>query len=119
MVKFKNVKLCPVSAFKNLLHLHIKNDLSAVFATPKGHVITYYMFQKKFRACLDNIGLDSKNFSTHSFRRGFATLAFQSKIPPEHIQLLGDWKSDAYKCYLQLSWVDKLDILKSMFNDLI
>jgi len=65
---------------------------------------------------VDHIGLDPKDFSTHSFRRGFATLAFQCDIPPEHIQLLGDWKSDANKCYLQLSWTDKVKILNRMFN---
>ena len=90
-----------------------------MFSTSDGSVITYYKFQKKLRNYLDNIGLNPKLFSSHSFRRGFATLAFQSDIRPEHIQLLGDWKSDAYKCYLELTWKDKLDILKSMFKDLI
>jgi len=117
LVKINNEKLCPVSAFKNLLNLKLHNNLGAIFTTDDGSIVTYYRFQKKLRECVAVIGLDPKKFSTHSFRRGFATLAFQCDIPPEHIQFLGDWKSDAYKCYLELSWTDKVKILNRMFND--
>lgn len=118
VIKLLDKRICPYSAFQNLLKLKNRNSLGAVFVTSDDKLITYSKFQRKLRSCLNGIGLDSNLFSTHSFRRGFATLAFQYNVLPEHIQLLGDWKSDAYKCYLQLSWLDKLDILKSMFKDL-
>ena len=44
------------------------------------------------------------------------TLAFQSDITPEHIQLIGGWKTDAYKSYLVLAWEDKLNNLSRMYN---
>ena len=90
----------------------MKSKLGAIFSTEDGIMITYYRFQKKLRECVGQIGLDPKDFSTHSFRRGFAILAFQCDIPPEHIQFLGDW----CKCYLKLSWTDKVKILNRMFN---
>jgi hypothetical protein len=42
----------------------------------------------------------SKLFSSHSFRRGGATLAAQTGISSSLIQLMGDWKSDAYNKYI-------------------
>ena len=77
------------------------------------------IFQNTLRDCMQKLGLDPSIFSTHPFRRGFATLAFQCEIPPEYIQLLGDWKSDAYKCYLEFSWKDMVKILQSMLHGII
>jgi integrase len=76
------------------LKLHRQNDL--FFSLKDGSYISYYLFQKKLRLCIENIGLNPDLFSTHSFRRGFATLAFRSNISPESIKLIGDWKSDAF-----------------------
>ena len=119
LIRMKCEKLCPVSAFEKMSGLKKLNTGGALFCTGNGEIITYYKFQKKLRECLSCIGLDAELFSTHSFRRGFTTLAFRSKVAPEHIQLLGDWKSDAYKAYLELDWTDKMEIIKSMFGDLV
>ena len=114
----KDHRLCPVTAFERLLLLEIKCCNGALFTLPSGSCITYHLFQKKLRSCLSSVGLEANNYSSHSFRRGFATLAFQSDMPPEYIQLLGDWKSDAYKNYLVLGWGDKVKILNQMFRNL-
>ena len=58
--------------------------------------VTYSMLQNKLRSRIKQIGLDPEEFSSHSFRRGFATFAFNESISADHIQLLGDWKSDSY-----------------------
>ena len=42
------------------------------------------------------------HYSGHSFRRGAATWAKQVGIPDEDIQLLGRWKSSAYKRYIEV-----------------
>ena len=68
--------------------------------------------------------LESHGFSSHSFRRGFATFAFNENISSDQIQLLGDWKSDAYKSYISSSVDDKFEILRSvqpklMFQELL
>jgi hypothetical protein len=39
-------------------------------------------------------------FSSHNFKRGGATLLANADIPSNMIQLMGDWKSDAYKKYI-------------------
>lgn len=43
-------------------------------------------------------------YTGHSFRRGGATYAFRSGVPGELIQVMGDWKSDAYKRYFDFSF---------------
>ena len=55
-------------------------------------------------------------FSEHSFRRGGATWAFQSGVPGEMIQILGDWASDAYKKVLEFSMQDKLSIASCLLE---
>ena len=42
------------------------------------------------------------HYSGHSFRQGAATWAKQVGIPDTDIQLLGRWKSDAYKRYIEV-----------------
>ena len=41
--------------------------------------------------------------SGHFFCRGGTSWAFSMGIPGELIQVFGDWRSDAYKCYLDIS----------------
>ena len=52
---------------------------------------------------LDLAGYNSVVFPGHSFRRGGATFAFAGEVPGELIQLHGDWASDAYLRYLDVS----------------
>ena len=73
------------------------------------------MFQNRLRS---DLGYDSLKYSTHSFRRGFATFAFRSNVAADEIQVLGDWQSDVYKKYISLSVDDKLNILQSVSEKL-
>jgi len=116
LLRLEDKRLCPVAAYERLLVLKLKHYRHVFFTLPNDSVITYYLFQKKLRKCITEIGLDADKFSTHSFRRGFTTLAHRMDIPHSHIQILGDWKSDAYKAYLELNWSDKVAILSKMFR---
>ena len=53
------------------------------------------------------MGLNPKWFSSHSFRRGAASLAARSGVAPHLIQLMGDWESEAYKQYVVHSLTEK------------
>ena len=53
-------------------------------------------------------------FRGHSFPRGGTLLAFSSSMPGELIQVFGDWRSDAYKCYLDVSMPLKLRVSQGM-----
>ena len=65
----------------------------------------YKHYQAKLKGVIKEIGLNSDLYS--SFRRSGCTFSFQSGIPTELIQLHGDWKSNAYKKYLSLTFEDK------------
>ena len=53
-------------------------------------------------------------FRGHSFRRGGASWAFSCRIPEELIQGFGDWQSDTYKCYLDISLPLRLYVSQGM-----
>ena len=49
------------------------------------------------------IGLDSTNHLSHSFWRGGATFAFEWSVPSKLIKARGNWHSDCYLMYLEMS----------------
>ena len=79
-----------------------------LFCLPNKKCMFYNKFQCKLKELVKQIGLNPDDFSSHSFRRGGSTFAFKAKVPADLIQLLGDWRSDAYKKYLALTFDDKL-----------
>jgi hypothetical protein len=59
--------------------------------------IIYKQFQNKLRSLIEKTRRNSKYYSSQSFRRSGASLAFESNVTTELILLHGDWCSDAYK----------------------
>ena len=119
LLKLQSSILCPVAAYEKMLESipTVRVD-QPLFILSNGKVVSYYMFQKRLRYVLTELGYNSSLFSSHSFRRGFATFAFRSNIASDEIQILGDWHSDVYKKYISLSVEDKLDILRSVSDKL-
>ena len=52
---------------------------------------------------------DLHAYSCHSFCRGGASWAFQTGLSSELIQIFGDWASDCYKLYLEMSMDTKIN----------
>lgn len=106
--------LCPVTAYVSMCKkVNAKSD-DPLFSLPNKKYITYSKFQLKLREIVSNLHLDPQLFSSHSFRRGGATFAFQSGVPADLIQLHGDWRSDAYKKYLAFTIDDKILVSEKM-----
>ena len=105
--------LCPVTALIALLCYQPRqlSHVSPLLTLPSGQLLTQAAFQARLRAILQSCGLDATSYSGHSFRRGAATTMFQAGLPGEIIQLLGDWKSDAYKLYLTVDLHSKFSFL--------
>lgn len=123
LVSIQDSPLCPVKAYKNMCALVPMNHCEAAFQLPSkqkhNKTVTYVQFHTFFRYILGKIHRNPTIFSSHSFRRGGATWAFQSSVPGELIQLLGDWKSEAYKQYLNYSDNDKLIVSQRMSNSIL
>ena len=64
----------------------------------------------------DAVGLPSKDVSGRSFRRGGATSAFRQGVSGELIQFVGDWKSQVYLVYLEMSAAQKLAASRRMLS---
>ena len=110
--------LCPVSAVKNMLNDRPTRwgDQPAFALLSGGQYvpITYLRYQQYLRKFLDLAGFQSARFSSHSFRRGGATFAFQSGVPSYLVKLQGDWRSDAYTRYLDVSVLDRAAVFRAM-----
>ena len=76
----------------------------------------------RLRKWLKLIGMEAALFSLHSLCRGGATFTYQSDIEGEMIKLLGEWASDTYKRYIDISMDKRYDSMKTFvqaLNDLI
>ena len=103
-------RLCPTSALRHHLSLNPGPSSVPLFIvlTRSGlQPITYKLFCTFLSRVQSRLHLDPSLFSPHSFRRGGATFGFDCHIPSEIIKLQGDWHSDAYLVYLQLSQQQK------------
>ena len=111
------IQSCPVSALKHHLANFTQTSRAPLFTihTPTGFKpVTGHHFTKFLKFCKVNIGLDSTQYSPHSFRRGGATFAFNAGAFPLFIKFLGDWSSDAYMVYLVLNPAQKLSVAKTL-----
>ena len=109
--------LCPVKAFTQMCKSVPAGSNDPVFCKYLGSrlvPITYHEFQSKFRELIFHTGRDPSLYSTHSFRRGGASFAFESNVSSELLQLHGDWRSDVYKKYLEFTLNQKLLVTEKM-----
>ena len=96
----RGCSLCPVATMKNMLQLVPTKPNMALFSRQNGSPMTYPIYMKFIKDKIDQIGLNSKNYSTHSFRRGAVSWAIKNGIPESLIEVMGDWKSNCYKMYI-------------------
>ncbi|VDI50863.1 Hypothetical predicted protein [Mytilus galloprovincialis] len=89
------------------------NLVSAFMFSSKSKLmpLTYNGFLARLKQSLKSLGYDSSKYSGHSFRRGGATFALECGVPSEIIQTQGDWKSDAYKNYLDPSFTHRQTVM--------
>ena len=71
-----------------------------LFYFADGQPLTRNLVTKGLRDILQAANIPG-NYSSHSFRIGAATMAARGGIPDHLIQMLGRWRSDAYKRYIQ------------------
>ena len=72
----------------------------------------------RLRKWLILIGEDSLAYSLHSLCRGGATFAYESNMEGKMIKLLGDWASDCYKRYVDISMDKRYESMKAFVEAL-
>ena len=114
MLPASNKAVCPVFWMHFLIAKVPGNPDDPVLLIPGRRKLALSANQLlyRFHKWLILIGLDSTIFSLHSLCRGGKTFAYQSNIEAEMIKLLGDWASDAYKRYIDVSMDKRYDSMK-------
>ena len=93
---------CAVSSIRNLFTRFPHPQNSPLFDLGPTTPFTRQLVTETLRSCLRTLGYMG-NYSGHSFRRGAATSAREAGLTDEEIQLLGRWKSDSYRLYIDTS----------------
>ena len=100
-----------IKFFLKLLLASVPADDSApLFSFSKKDFHSRFTLVRLLDKCVGNAGLSLSDYSWHSFRRGIAVYAFELGLADSAVQLLGDWSSDAFKNYLEFSFLRKANI---------
>ena len=111
--------ICPVRLFYLMCEIIPAPQSAPLFVIPSRSGRLRPVLKSQFVSVLryrsQSAGIPQAHlFRGHSFRRGGTTWAFSCGIPGELIQVFGDWRSDAYKCYLHISLPLKLRVSQGM-----
>ena len=92
---------CPVQALSRFLKVRgpFKGPL---FAFANASPVTRNYFCQYLGKALQWAGLDPTKYKAHSFRIGAATTAADMGMSETHIQLMGRWKSTAFRRYIRI-----------------
>ena len=72
-----------------------------LFSFQDSRILTRHLFSTTIDDLLTELHIDKRLYSTHSLRIGAATSAMKAKISDVHVQMLGRWRSEAYKRYVK------------------
>ncbi|KAK6168675.1 hypothetical protein SNE40_019866 [Patella caerulea] len=104
IIIFDNVRFQPVRYMANYLLLRKQLQAGeALFITPDLKPLSRSLFIGYLKKLLIRLGIDSSQYSGHSFRIGAATSAARQGVPDHLIQSLGRWKSLTYTRYIHIS----------------
>ena len=90
----------PVTAMVNYLARRGSRD-GTLFTYKDGRFLTRESLEVQIHDALSTSGLNMSKYSGDSFRSGAATTALEAGISDVAIQMLGQWRSDAYKRYIK------------------
>ncbi|XP_062570433.1 uncharacterized protein LOC134232478 isoform X2 [Saccostrea cucullata] len=92
---------CAVLAMFDYLHVRGEED-GPLFMLRDHSPITRHMFNEQLKISLTFLGYDTKIYKGHSFRIGAASWAKSKGVSDDQIQLLGRWKSEAFRRYIRI-----------------
>ena len=116
-----NKAICPVFWVFQLLRVSPAGPTQPLLAIRhKGEIVSLSAYQllSRLRKWLKLINLDDMKFTLHSLRRGGATFAYESNMEEDMIKLLGDWSSQAYRRYIDVSMEKRFNSMKEFVDAL-
>ena len=93
---------CPVAAMNHFQRMR-GPQAGMFFILPDKRAFTKHAFNAMLARSIAWVGLDASRYKAHSFRIGAATTAALQGIGDDKIQLLGRWRSSAFRKYIRIS----------------
>ena len=90
------------------------DDKAPLLSFSKNDFHSRHSLVRLLDACVNNADLSTSDYSWHGFRRGAAVFAFELGLADSAVQLLGDWSSEAFRNYLEFSFMRKVTIAKQI-----
>ena len=107
VIRVLDDRICPLKWFGRMLKLSSGAPRDPAFMVP-GHdkcwkPLTYRQFSAQIKEWIKLVGLEPKKYTTHCLCRGGASWAFQVNLPGKAVWLLGDWASESYLKYINVT----------------
>ena len=107
--------LCAVQALRQMFLLSGKRRPDdALFVREDGRPLCRSHINRAVQGMAVLAGVPKSHYGTHSLRRGGATALFNAGFSRDFIQLMGRWKSDAFKLYISQPVAELLNVGKQM-----
>ena len=87
---------------------------SYAFVLPDGSPITKNMLNQKIKCLVASIGLDPKQYSSHSLRTGVATTAAIAGFNEVQVKAIAGWTSQAYMLYIRNVQFEQISFAKRL-----
>lgn len=114
-----DTRVCPVHWFKSWQKARNK-DARQLFHAERGiKKLSNSTPNSRLKVRLERIGLDAKEFGSHSGRRGMITAAAEKGVAERLLQRHGNWKSDAVRLYIDESVENRLAVSTAVLRDAI
>jgi hypothetical protein len=104
-VSCEDHRICPVlSLLRHLTRSKLSKEHSLFAYVNQGRlvILCHTEFVSKLRSGLEKIGLNPREYSGHSLRRGGCSLGFAAGLSVYDLKVRGDWRSSAVERYIQL-----------------
>lgn len=80
---------------------YMTEGVGAFLIHADGSPLLRFQFVVVFRKCSRALGLEEKEFSSHSFRIGAATEAARCGLDDDTVKCIGRWESQRYQIYVR------------------
>lgn len=102
-----NPSLCPVQALSQFIIVRKHSSGSdPLFSFISGAPLSRQFFCKTLKSSLAWCGLDLHRYQSHSFRIGAACHAVARGVSETQLQVMGRWKSNAFRKYLRVPLIN-------------
>lgn len=119
----RDVRICPVFWIKLMVKKVKAKGSQPLFAVPDssdGGVLplTYDQLSGKYKNWVAKTGRATDRYTLHGLRKGGACHALEVGLGGEDLKILGDWATDAYMRYLDLSLQRRVDNMVTFMKNL-